>query len=327
MNMKTIYKIILIISPVIFLTSCTDLLTNTGTPAVPNKLGISIIKPKSYDSIAYKGTSISYTITKDSGIHAVEIYVNGAIYTWNGVNADGSQPALNLTFDASDIGKRISYYLIYYDNDNGSARSDTMTNILITDISKLPVVPFGLSTMVISSSVINLSWKDTTSGVQPGYEIWRKRGYYGQFVVYLTAKPGNYNVNDMDAVDTTVYYYKIRGLNTYGTSDFSPVINTYGDGADRSIAPPTALKATASSANVVNLSWTDDIGAVNYYKIERRYPWTTYVNVGYAVKGATTFVDSANGLTGSATYYYRVKAIAGNDSSWSNEALVTTPWQ
>ncbi len=315
-------------STVIFLTGCTDLFTNPSNPSSSlSKLGVAISSPKSNDSISYKGAAISYTITKDAGIHAVELYVNGAIYSWNGVNTNGSQPAITLAFDSTYIGKRISYYLIYYDNDNSSARSDTMKNILITDVSKVPYPPYNFITMPLSGSIINLSWKDSTSSVAPGYEIWRKRGYYGQFVLYLTASPGNYNVNDPDASDTTVYYYKIRGLNSYGTSDFSAIINTYGDGAIRSIAPPTGLTATAPSAKMVQLTWTNDIGTVNYYKIERRYPWTTYVNIGYAVNGATQYVDSANVLTGSTEYYYRVKAIAGSDSSWSNEVLVTTPWQ
>jgi hypothetical protein len=328
MKTQAIYKIILTAFIASFLTGCTDLFTNPSNPSSPaSKLGISISSPQSGDSISYKGALINYTVTKDAGIHAVEIYVNGNIYSWNGVNTDGSQPALSIAFDSSYIGKRISYFLIYYDTDNASVRSDTMKDILITDVSKLPYTPYDFITMPLSGSVINLSWKDSTSITSPGYEIWRKRGYFGTFVIYLTAKPGNYNINDPDAVDTTVYYYKIRALNSYGASEFSAEINTYGDGATRSIPPPAALTATAPSATKVVLSWTNDIGTVNYYKIERRYPWTTYVNVGYAIGGATQYVDSANGLTGSTGYYYRVKAIAGSDSSWSNEAFVTTPWQ
>jgi hypothetical protein len=327
MNTKIIYKVILISSAVIYLTGCTDLFTNPGSSSSSGKLSITISSPKSADSISYKGMTITYTITKDSGIHAVELYVNGTIYLWSGVNSDGTQPAIPLTFDSTYIGKRISYYLIYYDNDGSSARSDTMTNILITDISKIPYVPYDFAFTILSSGTINLSWADSTSSAATGYEIWRKRGYYGQFAIYLVASPGTYNINDPDALDTTVYYYEIRGLNLYGSSGFSAVINTYGNGASRSIAPLTGLKATASAANMVSLTWTDDIGSENYFKIERRYYYTSYTTVGYAVKGATQYVDSANGLIGSNTYYYRVKAIAGSDSSWSNEVYVTTPWQ
>jgi len=325
-----ITKILLIAAVIIYLTGCTDLFTNPSNSAssISSKLKITVSSPKSNDTIIYKNTTtITYTITKDSGINYVELYLNNVFLSHNAVNSDGTQPTITFTLDTSYIGKRISYFLIYYDNDGYSTRSDTMSNILITDVSKIPYAPYNLAFTMISSSVLNLSWSDSTTSTSPGYEIWRKRGFYGQFSLYLTANPSSYNIDDPDADDTTVYYYKIRGSNAYGSSGFSAVMNTYGTGAARSIAPPTNLTATSSAATVVKLTWTDDIGVENYYKIERRYSWTSYVDVGFASKGATQYVDSASGLTGSATYIYRVKAIAGNDSSWSNEATVTTPWQ
>jgi hypothetical protein len=199
-----------------------------------------------------------------------------------------------------------------------------MSNILIADVSKVPYTPYNFTITNVSSTVNNLSWKDSTSSTSPGYEIYRKRGFYGTYYIYLAANPGIYNINDADASDTTVYYYKIRSSNTYGASNFSSVINTYGDGASHSIAPPTALKASSTASNLVSLTWTDDVGSENYFKVERRYSWGSYSTVGYAVKGATQFSDSANGLVTATTYYYRIKAIAGSDSSWSNEVSVTT---
>jgi hypothetical protein len=325
-----ITKVLLIAAAFIYLTGCTDLFTNpsNSVSSISSKLKITVFSPKSNDTIVYKNTTtITYTITKDSGINYVELYLNNVFFSHNAVNSDGTQPTITFTLDTSYIGKRISYYLIYYDNDSYSTRSDTMSNILVADVSKIPYVPYNLTFTMISSSELNLSWSDSTTLTSPGYEVWRQRGFYGQFTRYLIANPNSYNVNDPDADDTTVYYYKIRGLNAYGTSAFSAVINTYGAGAARSIPPPLNLVATSSAATVVKLTWTDDVGVENYYKIERRYSWTTYVDVGFASKGATQYVDSASGLTGSATYIYRVKAIAGNDSSWSNEATVTTPWQ
>jgi hypothetical protein len=328
MNINKLYKAILILSTLIIYTGCTDLFTNPSNPtSSSSKLSVTVSSPKSQDTIVYTGAAITYTLKTDTGINYIELYVNGVFYKQSAVNTDGTQPTITLVLDSTYVGKRVSFYLKYYDKDGSSARSDSITNILVSDISRVPYVPYGLTAMTITSSIINLSWKDSTASSSPGYEIWRKRGFYGQFAVYLTANPNTYNANDADASDTTVYYYKIRGLNSYGASNFSAVMNTYGDGASRSVAPPTNLKATSESANMVSLSWTNDISGVNYYKIERRYSWTTYVTVAYALKGATTFVDSANGLTGSSTYLYRVKAITGRDSSWSNEVTITTPWE
>ncbi|MDR3626746.1 MAG: fibronectin type III domain-containing protein [Ignavibacteriaceae bacterium] len=324
MNNKTIYKFI-IASVVILFAGCSDLFTNPGSASSSSgKISIAIANPVTNDTIVYKSSTITYSLTKDSGIYAVELYVNGAFSSWNVANSDGSQPTVTLAFDSTYIGKRISYCLKYYDKDNNSVYSDTMSNILVADVSKIPYTPYNFAITMVSSTVLNLSWSDSTSLTAPGYEIYRKRGFHGTFSLYLAASPGVYNINDADASDTTVYYYKIRSSNTSGASAFSSIVNTYGTGATHSIAPPTGLTATAKATNVVSLKWTDDIGSENYFKIERRYSWGSYSTVGTAVKGATQYVDSANGLLTSTSYYYRIKAIAGSDSSWSNEVSVTT---
>jgi hypothetical protein len=325
-NINKIYKLILISSVVIYLTGCTDLFTNPGNSASSSsKISITSSSPASNDTIVYTGAAITYSINKDQGINFIELLVNNTYVNNYYANSDGSQPTISIILDSTYIGKRISYYLLYSDKDGSSTRSDSMTKILVADINRTPYTPYNFAFTTISGTVINLSWNDSTKNSAPGYEIWRRRGYYGQFTRYLVANSGIYNINDPDALDTTVYYYEIRGLNSYGASGFSAVINTYGAGASRSIAPPTNLQVTAPAANMVLLTWTDDIGTENYYKIERRYPFTTYAEIGTAAAGATQFEDSGNGLIGSTGYYYRVKAIAGNDSSWSNEVYVQTP--
>jgi hypothetical protein len=329
MKRKIAFILIIIAPVVLYFSGCTDLLSNSSSSNVGplNNLSIKINNPLSNDTIGYTGTTITYTLTKDFGINFIELYVNGVINKWNPPNSDGSQPIIPINLDSTYINKRISYYLIYYDKDGFSARSDTIKNILISATKILPYIPYNLTVTRISDNVINISWKDSTSGSLPGYEIWRKRGFYSNFAIESSSPPSTFNVNDNDAADTTVYYYKIRGLNLVGTSNFSAVINTYGDGATHSIAPPTDLTATALSGNEVQLTWIDDVKNENYFKIERRYSWSVYTGVGYAVKGASQFTDSANGLTPYMGYYYRVKAYSSSDSSWSNEVFVQTPSQ
>ncbi|HVT08251.1 MAG TPA: fibronectin type III domain-containing protein, partial [Polyangia bacterium] len=88
---------------------------------------------------------------------------------------------------------------------------------------------------------------------------------------------------------------------------------------------PTNLLATAPSTTQVNLSWTastDDVGVVGYL-VERCQGanCATFGQVGGAP--STSYQDP--GLTPSATYTYRVRAIdaAGNRSAYSNVVSVT----
>ncbi len=327
MKIKSKYLLACIPVGILLLAGCTDLFTSPGNSSgsTYSKLGITITSPVSNDTIGYTGTTIDYTLKTDQGINFIELYINGAINKWNPPNKDGSKPTIPLTVDSSLINSRISYYLIYYDKDGSSARSDTMKNILISQIKTPPSVPYDFTLIHLSNTSVNLSWKDSLTGIATGFEIWRKDGFYGTFHNQLSSPPNTFNINDENLLDSTVYYYKIRALNINGYSGFSSVINTYGEGASHTIAPPTGLKAVAAASNKVILTWYNNIVNVNYFKIERRYSWSLYQGIGYASKNSTQYVDSANGLVPSTEYWYRVKAFSSSDSSWSNEVYVKTP--
>lgn len=326
MKNKVIYFTVIAAVSAIYLMGCTDLFTNpSNTGGTGSNIAVSISSPVSNDTIGYTGTTINYTLKQNMGINFIELYVNGVINKWNPPNSDGSKPTIPLTVDSSLINTRISYFLIYYDKDGYSARSDTMKNILISQIRVPPSVPYGLSIIPLTSSSVNISWKDSIIGIAPGFEIWRKDGYYGVYHNQLVSPPNTYNINDGNLSDTTVYYYKIRALNINGYSDFSKEVNTYGDGATHTIAPPTGLKAVAVASNKVVLTWYNHVINENYIKIERRYAWSLYQGIANIPKNSTQYADSADGLVPSTEYWYRIKAYSSSDSSWSNEVYVKTP--
>ncbi len=326
MKIKIKYLLVFISITTIYFVGCTDIFTNpSGNNGLSGKLGIKIISPVSNDTIGYTGSTINYTLKTDLGINFIELYINGKINKWNPPNSDGSKPTIPITVDSSLINSRISYYLIYYDKDGSSVHSDTMKNILISQVRIPPSVPYDFTLIHLSGNSVNLSWKDSLTGIATGFEIWRKDGFYGNFHIQLSSPPNTFNINDYNLSDTSVYYYKIRAININGYSGFSNVINTYGEGATHSIAPPTGLKAVAVSPNKVVLTWYDHIVGENYFKVERRYSWSLYQSIAYLPKNSTQYVDSANGLVPSTEYWYRIKAYSSSDSSWSNEVYVKTP--
>ncbi|NJM14697.1 MAG: carbohydrate-binding protein [Bacteroidales bacterium] len=88
---------------------------------------------------------------------------------------------------------------------------------------------------------------------------------------------------------------------------------------------PSGLSATATSSSQINLSWTDNSGNEDGFRIERKTgSGGTYAEIATAAANANTY--SSTGLAASTQYYYRVRSYntAGN-SSYSNEANATTP--
>jgi len=91
--------------------------------------------------------------------------------------------------------------------------------------------------------------------------------------------------------------------------------------------PPTALSATVTSSNVVNLSWTASATSGAAYAIFRSttsgFPPSSSNRITTAPASATTFADSS--ASASTTYYYLVEATDTNGTSAaSNEASATT---
>ena len=335
MKNKNIYSYFTSFILAIFLFGCTDLFINpnsssstaadTSAASSASKLKITITSPVSNDSVGYTGNVISYNLTKDTGIDFLELYVNGVIHKWIPANSNGSQPTIVLSLDSTLIGSTISFYLIYYDKDGGSARSDTVKNLLVTEIRTPPYPPYNLSFTTLSNNSINLSWSDSSIGTAPGYEIWRKDGFYGSFQIHLVASPNSFNINDNLTSDTTIYYYKIRGINKLGTSAFSAILSTGGDGSLRSIPPPTNVVAKATSANSILITWNYNGPQINYYRVEKRYSWSSYTVIANINGNYTQYTDSTSGLVPSTDYYYRIKAISSSDSSWSPDIYVKTP--
>ncbi len=89
-----------------------------------------------------------------------------------------------------------------------------------------------------------------------------------------------------------------------------------------SVNAPTALSATSSDNESVNLSWTDNATNEMGFVVERREASGTFQVLTTVAANATTYTDAGPLADGS--YAYRVRAVAGADSSgWSNEAPIT----
>ena len=86
--------------------------------------------------------------------------------------------------------------------------------------------------------------------------------------------------------------------------------------------PPSNLSASVSSHSQINLSWTDNSGFEDGFKIER-WNGSSFSQINVVGANVTTYSDL--GLAPSTLYRYRVRAYnIGGDSGYSNERSVIT---
>ena len=208
------------------------------------------------------------------------------------------------------------YYRVYAYNSAGNSGYSNEANA--TTPVALPTAPTSLSTSVISSSQINLSWQDNATN-ETGYKVERKTGASGTYAEIASLSAGSTSYNNTGLTDGTQYYYRVRAYNSAGNSNYSNESN-----GTTPMNAPTSLTATAASSTQINLSWQDNSGSESGYRIERKTGVSgTYSEIATVGTNVSTYNNT--GLTENTTYYYRVRGYNSLvNSDYSNEANAST---
>jgi hypothetical protein len=89
-------------------------------------------------------------------------------------------------------------------------------------------------------------------------------------------------------------------------------------------AAPSSLGAAGISDKRIDLSWTDNAGNEEGFKIERSLDGASFVQIDQIGANRTSYTD--RGVAGSTTYHYRIRAYNdGGNSAYSNTASAATP--
>lgn len=229
---------------------------------------------------------------------------------------------------AADIGKNVvSYsdkglsagiytYRIRAYNDAGDSDYSAEAS---AEIGVVPAAPSNLSAEVVSSSRIDLSWKDNSDN-EKGFKIERKAGKE-DYKEIADVGPNTKTYSDTKGISPGISYtYRVRAYNNIGHSSYcSPVSVVTGTAPTK----PSDLTAKVVSKSIIELTWKDNSDNEEGFKIERKVKGGSYSQIGTVGRNVTKFTST--GLSANKTYYYRVRAYnASGDSSFSNEVSVTT---
>ncbi len=197
--------------------------------------------------------------------------------------------------------------------------------------------PSGLTVTAVSSSQIDLSWTNNSSG-ESGFKIELKTGLEGTYAEIATVATDVTTYSNTGLTLSNTYYYRVMAYDSAHNSEYSNEVN-----ATTSLPAPSGLTASAASSKQIDLSWTDNSSDETGFTIERKTvsektttqtdsndgstteserTWAQIATVG---AGVTTYSDNDKNLEPKTTYSYRVKATNDSGSSdYSNEAAAET---
>ncbi|HAK94749.1 MAG TPA: hypothetical protein DCM87_07025 [Planctomycetes bacterium] len=278
-----------------------EIVQETGEiPAPPSNLRVIAFD---LDSITIAWTDNAYNETS----YAVEVqYPPG----------DPWQPrallAANTTVYADEDLEQGRTYSFRVRAQNAAGASEWVGPVTQSTAS-LPAAPSDLSAAVVGLDWIRLTWIDADD-FETGFEIER-REEEGTFALAATA-----GANATSHVDTpldadTLYFYRMRAVNAYGSSAWS---ETAAGRTGRLPAAPENLRIIAVALDALTLFWSDRADNETGFELQRRLLGGSWETLPILPADATMTVDG--GLPPGTTFQYRLRAVNQyGASAWSNE--------
>jgi hypothetical protein len=178
--------------------------------------------------------------------------------------------------------------------------------------------PSSLSASAASSSQINLSWTDASTG-EDGFKIERKTGAGGTYAEIATVGANTTSYSDTGLSASTTYYYRVRAYKGGDYSDYSNEASATTQSSGGGSSPPPDVPATVyATLKDINTSNTIILGA--------EYSITSVSNTGSAYlykQDAHTIANAATLTLGTYTGNFSATISGSATGYYSNSVIVS----
>lgn len=287
-----------------------EVTTEASAPDVPGDL---IATPTGSTTI---GLSWS-----DNSNNEIEFLIDRALAEGNSWDSVGTAGADVTTFSDSGLQPATSYrYRVRACNSIGCSGYSAEASATTTE-EGAPAPPTSLVAEAVSPSSVQLTWTDNSDN-ETSFSLERSSDGGGTWSVVVSIPTDSVMYLDTDLQSSTVYRYRVQACNGVACTEYSNEASatTY----EATPAVPTDLVASAVSAHMIEIEWSDNSQNEDYFPIERSDDGgATWDSIGSAGANATTYQDS--GLEAESSHAYRVRACNETGCSGpSGEASATT---
>ncbi len=210
----------------------------------------------------------------------------------------------------------------------GTVTIDSASTLSLSGTYVPPDAPSGLNATALSSSRIDLSWSDNSSGEQ-GFKIERKTGAEGTYTQIGTAGAETTAYSDTDAalLPGTTYYYRVKAYDLFADSACSNEANA----TTLALAPSATTNPVSNNLGTsATLNATVNPGGAETFV---HFEWgltTSYGNTTptQVIPAGTDDVAVSAGITGitaNTLYHYRIVATNSIATANGSDVPFTTP--
>jgi hypothetical protein len=177
-----------------------------------------------------------------------------------------------------------------------------------------PAAPTALALRAATALTLTLNWADNSAN-ESGFQVYTVAAD-GSRTLVATVAANATAVTLSGLAPATSYTVQVDAFNASGASSSTTLVASTLALPAAPSGVAAALSTTATRA--INVSWVDNSADETGFAISRSTTATgTYVQVGTAAAGATSYTDVAGTTPPApgATYFYRVVALRGTDTS------------
>ncbi len=272
---------------------------NSPLPAAPTTLAALDMGNGSQVRLTWQDTS-----TNETGFQIERSTQSGS--TWISAITWNAPANAVIAFDEAGLGT--FRYRVRSVNTFGSSAFSAWA--VVTVAAQTPAAPTGLTvTDLGNGSQARLNWQDHSSN-ETAFQIERQTQSGSAWGPSATFAASANVTQYTDAPGVGVHRYRVRSVNGFGWSAYTPWVNVTVQTATP--AAPTGLTAVDAGNRKALVSWTDTSSNETSFQIQRQpaFPGVT-VSVSANVTG---YLDSC----GAGTFQYRVRsANAQGASAWT----------